>query len=63
MTEQEVMKWMRSKIEKDGFDTAAKLAEQFLGEHHITEATDPKFTTTINAGFKIAEELYGISDD
>ncbi len=61
ITEKEVMNWMRKKVKKDGFDTAAALAQQFLNEHNIKQAHHPDFPKVIDAGFKIAEEVYGLS--
>ena len=59
MTEQEVMNWMREKVRKDGFKTAADLARQFLAEHNIRSSFHPIFSKTLNASFRIAEEMYG----
>ena len=59
MTEKAIMNWMREKIKRDGFETAADLARQFLGAHGIKHPTEPEFPVTLDASFKIAEEVYG----
>lgn len=59
MTEQEIMNWMRDKVGRDGFTDAASLAEEFLTTHNVTDTLDPNFSRTLDAGFKIAQEIYG----
>jgi len=59
MTEEEIIQWMRDKVRRDGFTDAASLAEDFLKTHHITTSMDPTFTKTLDAGFKIAQEMHG----
>ncbi len=57
MTEEEIVKWMRDKVKKDGFTDAANLAKDFLKTHDITDALNPDFSRTLDAGFKIAQEV------
>lgn len=57
MTEQEIMKWMRERIKTDGFSNATALAESFLKAHHINDALDPVFSRSLDAGFKVAQEI------
>ncbi len=57
MTEEKIITWMRERINKDNFTDAASLAGDFLREHNITNALDPAFTQTIDAGFKVADEI------
>ena len=57
MTEQEIMEWMREKIRTDGFSNATALAESFLKAHHINDALDPDFSRSLDAGFKVAQEI------
>ena len=59
MVEAEIIKWMRAKVEKDGFETAADLARAYLNEQHITSADQLGFALVLSAGFKVAEEIYG----
>ena len=59
MTEKEIMGWMRNQVKKDGFKDAASLAEEFLRTHQVTNALDPDFSKTLDAGFKIAQEVHG----
>jgi len=59
MTEEEIMQWMRDKVKTDGFTDAASLAEDFLKSHSITSPLDPTFAKTLDAGFKIAQEVHG----
>ena len=58
MNEEAIMEWMRDKVKKEGFTDAATLAEGFLQSHDIDEALDPDFSKTLDAGFKIAQEIY-----
>lgn len=57
MTDDQIMQWMRSKVEKSGFSDATSLAESFLQEHHINDALDPVFSRSLDAGFKVAQEI------
>lgn len=57
MTEYEIMQWMRDKIKEDGFSNATALAESFLQAHHINDALDPVFSRSLDAGFKLAQEV------
>jgi hypothetical protein len=59
MTEEEITSWMRDKVKKDGFTDAASLAEEFLQTHNVTDTLDPDFSKTLDAGFKIAQEIHG----
>jgi len=59
MTEQEIMNWMRSKVKRDGFTDAASLAEEFLQAYNVTDTLDPDFSRTLDAGFKVAQEVRG----
>lgn len=59
MTEEQIINWMRDKVKTDGFKTAADLARQFLNEHDIHHAYQPEFSKTLDASFKVAEEVYG----
>jgi hypothetical protein len=59
MTEQDIMVWMRDKVKQDGFTDAASLAEEFLQTHNVTDTLDPDFSKTLDAGFKIAQEMHG----
>ncbi len=58
MTEKEIIQWMRNTVKNDGFRDAASLAREFLDTHEITESLDPKFSTVLDASFKIAREVY-----
>lgn len=57
MTEKEILNWMRNKVKNDGFTDAATLAEGFLDTHNVTDALHPDFTKSLDAGFKIAQEV------
>ena len=57
MTEEQIVQWMRQKVKRDGFTNATTLAESFLAAHQITDALDPEFSRTLDAGFKVAEEV------
>lgn len=59
MTEQDIVHWMRDKVKRDGFTDAASLAEEFLQTHNVTDTLDPDFSKTLDAGFKIAQEMHG----
>ncbi len=58
MTEEQIMKWMRDKVKQDGFSDAATLAESFLQSHDVDDSLNPDFSKTLDAGFKIAQEIY-----
>lgn len=58
MTEEEIMKWMREKVKKDGFTDAASLAEDFLRTYSVKDTLSPDFSKSLDAGFKIAQEVY-----
>ena len=57
MTEEQIIQWMRQRVKKNGFTNATTLAENFLAEHKITDALDPEFSKTLDAGFKVAQEI------
>ena len=59
MTEDQIMQWMRDKVKKDGFSDAAALAEEFLKSHDIGNCLNPEFAKAMDAGYKIAQEVYG----
>ena len=61
ITEKAVMNWMRNKVKKSGFNTAADLAKQFLSEQNISQVHHPDFPTVLDASFKIADEVYDFS--
>ncbi|AQT67138.1 hypothetical protein STSP2_00279 [Anaerohalosphaera lusitana] len=58
MTEKEIMEWMEKKVQTEGFSDAAALAKEFLQSHSITNSTDPDFPKVLDAGFKIAQQVY-----
>ena len=57
MTEHEIMLWMREKVRQAGFTDATSLAESFLQEHHINDALDPVFSRSLDAGYRVAQEI------
>lgn len=57
MTENEIMEWMREKVQQAGFIDATSLAESFLRERHINDALDPEFSRSLDAGYKVAQEI------
>ena len=59
MTDEQIMRWMRDKVKSNGFSDAATLAEEFLRSHDVSNALDPDFSRTLDAGFKIAQEFHG----
>jgi len=59
MTEEQIMQWMREKVKIDGFSDPATLAEGFLSTHHLDKAIEADFEKTLEAGFKIAQEVHG----
>ncbi len=59
MTEEQIMQWMRSKVKTEGFTDAASLASEFLKSHEIDSSLAPEFSKTLDAGFKVAQEVYG----
>ncbi|HIJ70342.1 MAG TPA: hypothetical protein HPP87_03145 [Planctomycetes bacterium] len=62
MNEQNIIRWMREKVKRDGFTDAASLAEDFLQIHNVTDTLDPDFSRTLDAGFKIAQEIHGLDE-
>ena len=57
MTEEQIMNWMRQKVNEHGFTDATSLAEEFSREHHIFDALDPEFSLSLDAGYKVAQEI------
>ncbi|HOK96667.1 MAG TPA: hypothetical protein PK052_10425 [Anaerohalosphaeraceae bacterium] len=57
MTEEQIVKWMRERVQKNGFTDATSLAESFLKEYKISDALDPIFSRSLDAGFKVAQEI------
>ncbi len=57
MTEDQIIVWMREKVRKTGFTDATSLAESFLREYKICDALDPEFSRSLDAGFKVAQEV------
>ena len=57
MTEEAIMQWMRERVERVGFTDATTLAESFLSAHHINDALDPEFSLSLDAGYKVAQEI------
>lgn len=57
MTEQDIMDWMREHVKLNGFSNATALAESFLKAYHINDALDPDFSRSLDAGFKVAQEI------
>jgi hypothetical protein len=57
MTEDKIIEWMRSKISTGQYTDAASLARAFLDHYDIKNTNDPNFTMTIDAGFKLADEI------
>ncbi len=57
MTENQIMQWMRDRVKQVGFTNATTLAESFLAEHPIKDSLDPEFSRSLDAGFKIAQEV------
>ncbi len=59
MNEEQIMNWMREKVKQDGFSDAATLASEFLKTHEIDSSLAPEFSKTLDAGFRVAQEVYG----
>lgn len=57
MNEEMIIQWMRERVEQVGFTDATSLAESFLSAHHIGDALAPEFSLSLDAGFKIAQEI------
>jgi hypothetical protein len=57
MNESQIMQWMRERVKQVGFSNATSLAESFLKEHHIKDALDPEFSRSLDASFKVAQEV------
>lgn len=60
MNEKDIMNWMQNKVKQEGFSDAASLAKEFLQSHSITNSLDPDFPKVLDAGFKIAQEVYDL---
>ncbi len=58
MTEKEIINWMQENVKTNGFTDAASLAKEFLQTHNITDSLSPDFSKTLDAGFKVAQEVY-----
>lgn len=58
MTENQIMDWMQNKVKEGEFTDAASLAKEFLHSHEITNSLDPDFSKALDAGFKVAQEIY-----
>ena len=58
MTENQIMQWMRERVKQVGFTNATTLAESFLKEYHIKDALDPEFSRSLDAGYKVAQEVH-----
>ncbi|MCE5187276.1 MAG: hypothetical protein LLF76_14240 [Planctomycetaceae bacterium] len=57
MNEENILQWMRDYVKRQGFSDATSLAEQFLKEHQIQDALDPVFSRSLDAGYKVAQEI------
>jgi hypothetical protein len=57
MTEDQILQWMRQKMTAEDITDASELATSFLEQYNIKSASDPNFSKTIQAGFKIAPEI------
>jgi hypothetical protein len=57
MSEEIILQWMREYVKTEGFTNATSLAEQFLKVHHIQDALDPEFSRSLDAGYKVAQEI------
>jgi hypothetical protein len=57
MTETQIMQWMRDRVRQVGFTDATSLAESFLKEYHVKDAMDPEFSRSLDAGYKVAQEV------
>lgn len=57
MTDDQILQWMRDKVEEAGFTDATSLAESFLKENNINDALDPIFSRSLDASFKVAQEI------
>ena len=57
MNENQIIQWMRERVNITGFTNATSLAESFLREHGIYDALDPDFSLSLDAGFKVAQEI------
>lgn len=58
MTEKEIVNWMHENVKDNGFTDAASLAKEFLHSYDITNSLDPDFSKALDAGFKVAQEVY-----
>lgn len=57
MTETQIMQWMRDKVRQAGFTDATSLAESFLKEYNVSDVLDPEFSRSLDAGYKVAQEV------
>lgn len=58
MTEKEIVNWMHENVKDNGFTDTASLAKEFLRTYDITNSLDPDFSKALDAGFKVAQEVY-----
>ena len=57
MTEPQIMQWMRERVKQAGFTDATSLAESFLKEYNVKDVLDPEFSRSLDAGYKVAQEV------
>jgi hypothetical protein len=62
MTEEEIVKWMKKRVEQKNFTDAASLAREFLAEQNITDVTDPQFSKAMDAGFSMADTIAKVKE-
>ncbi|MHC4551759.1 MAG: hypothetical protein ACYSUT_03180 [Planctomycetota bacterium] len=56
-SEDEIMDWMRTRVQTGEFNDAASLAQEFLQQNDIHDVLDPDFQRVMDAGFKLAGEI------
>lgn len=57
MTEEPIISWMKEELARKDFTDASSMAKAFVDEHNITDTLAPEFSKTINAGFKVANDI------
>lgn len=57
MNEARILDWMRQTVHSNGFLNATSLADSFLQAHHINDPLDPVFSLSLDAAFKVAQEI------
>jgi hypothetical protein len=57
MTQDQIVEWMRQRVNTGNFSTAADLARSFCQEHDIKDTLDPNFSKAMDAGFEMAKEI------